>query len=145
MGEMINRDVGVVLLGHGSTATQLLKAARGIVAGDALDDVLAVDAGLGQTPELEAALCREISAADHGRGVLLIVDLFGASPCSCGLREGQSHAITLVSGLNLAMVLKLATLDRALLEPSELAETCADSARRSVTVRPSPTRADEHT
>ncbi|MCA9638185.1 MAG: hypothetical protein KC420_19285 [Myxococcales bacterium] len=136
MVPITEHTVGVVIVGHGSTASQLLEAARGIVGGDALDDVVAVDAGAGQTPELAQRLFAEIGAADHGAGVLLVVDLLGASPCSCGLREGVGHSLALLSGLNLAMLLKLASLDRASLGPTELAAACAASAQRSVTIRP---------
>ena len=129
--------VGAVIVGHGNTATELLAAAVGIVGGDALSDVIAVDAGCGQTPELSETLCRVLAEADRGRGVLLIVDLLGASPCSCGLREGAEHRLALLSGLNLAMLLKLASLDRDTMDPNELASACASSGQRSVTVRSS--------
>lgn len=128
--------VGVVIVGHGSTASQLLEAARGIVGSGSLDDVVAVDAGAGQTPELAQRLVEVIAGADRGAGVLLVVDLLGASPCSCGLRGGAGHALALLSGLNLAMLLKLANLDRRSLSPLELAAACAASAQRSVTIRP---------
>lgn len=130
-----HEDVGVVLVGHGSTATQLLEAAQAIVGGEAFAGVTAVDAGAGQTPELARRLCDEITAADHGAGVLLVVDLLGSSPCTCGLREAIGHSVAVVSGLNLAMLLKLATLDRQAMSPSELASACAASAQRAVTVR----------
>jgi PTS system mannose-specific IIA component len=125
--------VGVVLVGHGDSATRLLAAARGICA-QGLDDLVAVDAGAGQTPELERRLCDGIEAADRGRGVLLMVDLLGSSPCACGIREGDGHELLTLSGLNLAMLLKLASLDRASLDLAELAEACAESGRRAIVV-----------
>ncbi len=135
MGSAAKSRVGVVIVGHGTTATGLLAAARGIV-GNLLDEVVAVDAGRGQTPELSATLCRVLGEEDRGRGVLLIVDLLGASPCSCGLREGADHTKVLLSGLNLAMLLKLANLDRETMSALELAVACADSATRSIAVQP---------
>jgi PTS system mannose-specific IIA component len=127
--------VGVVVVGHGMTASQMLAAGQAIVGPGALDDVVAVDAGAGQTPELVAALARTIAEVDRGSGVLLMVDLLGASPCTCGLREGSGRRLALISGLNLAMLLKLASLDRSRLSPTELAAACADSALRAVSVR----------
>lgn len=125
--------VGVVIVGHGDSASRLLSAARGIVK-QGLDDCVAVDAGAGQTPELERALCDGIEAADRGRGVLLLVDLLGSSPCACGMREASGHELRTVSGLNLAMLLKLANLDRGALGLAELAEACAESGRRAIVV-----------
>nr|MBA3548850.1 hypothetical protein [Nannocystis sp.] len=99
-----------------------------------LHGVIAVDADAGETAELRARMCDAVVAADHGSGVLLIADMFGASPCSCGIRMASGHPLSVVAGLNLAMLLKLATLDRAALTPAELATACSDSGRRAITV-----------
>lgn len=125
---------GVVLIGHGHTPSALLEAARAIVPGDGLADVVAIDAGIGQTPELRAKICAAIEQIDEGRGVLLLADLMGSSPCMCGINESAGHGIAVVSGLNLAMLTKLAIADRRS-SPRELAEACADSGRRSVAVK----------
>ncbi len=130
--------VGVVLLGHGRTASELLAAAAGIVGPALLAGVRAVDAGMGETPNLGPALCDELDLADTGAGVLVLVDLWGASPCSCAQREARGHRIVILSGLNLAMLLKLAALDRSALDPEALAHACADSGRRAVAVQVSP-------
>ncbi len=127
-------DVGVLVVGHGDTASRLLDAARGIAPPGTLDGVVAVDAGAGETPDFTASICAALDDVDQGDGVLLLVDLLGASPCQCGRREGFSHHLVTLSGLNLAMLLKLAGLDRSTASARELADACADSAQRSVTV-----------
>lgn len=127
-------SVGVVLVGHGRSASALLGAAEGIVGADALRGVVAVDAGAGETAELRARMCDAVIAADQGAGVLMIADMFGASPCSCGIRMASGHPLSVVAGLNLAMLLKLATLDRGASTPAELAEACGDSGRRAIAV-----------
>jgi mannose PTS system EIIA component len=129
------RPVGVVIVGHGDTASHLLAAARRIAPPDSLADVLAVDAGEGETPRLGVELCNVIHEAEHGSGVLLMVDLLGASPYRCAERESAGHSFVVLSGLNLAMLLKLAALDRHGLTAAQIAEACADSARRSVDLR----------
>lgn len=127
--------VGVVLVGHGRTASELLAAAAGIVGPGALEGVQAVDAGTGQTPKLDETLCDVLERADRGAGVLLVVDLWGASPCSCAQRQASGRRVAILSGLNLAMLLKLAALDRQHIEPEALAQACADSGRRAVDVQ----------
>jgi PTS system mannose-specific IIA component len=127
--------VGIVLTGHGESASHLLAAARAILGQEALPDVEAVDAGEGQTEILRQTLCDAIGRVDQGRGVLLIVDLLGSSPCNCGIASGEGHELATLGGLNLAMLLKLATLERRTLKPHEVATAVADSARRSVTVQ----------
>ncbi|MCA9704753.1 MAG: PTS sugar transporter subunit IIA [Myxococcales bacterium] len=130
-------SVGIVLVGHGRTASELLDAARSIVGADALQGVVAVDAGRGETPQLGEELCAVIERVDVGAGVLVLVDLWGASPCACAQREAAAtcHQIVTLSGLNLAMLLKVAALDRRRLDAEALAQACADSGRRAVQVQ----------
>lgn len=136
--ETATPTVGVVLLGHGRTASELLAAARGIVGTEVLEGIQAVDAGIGETPRLGRELCDVLDRADTGAGVLVLVDLWGASPCCCAQRQAQGHCAVILSGLNLAMLLKLAALDRQTLDPEALAQACADSGRRAVVVQVSP-------
>jgi PTS system mannose-specific IIA component len=134
-GVSLDAKCGIVLIGHGNTASTLLEAARSIVP-DCLGGVIAIDAGAGQTPELVERVCAAVEQVDEGRGILLVADLMGSSPCMCGIRQssGQSSGFALVTGLNLAMLTKLAVTDRHG-ELNDLAEACADSARRSVCVK----------
>ncbi len=131
--------VGVVVVGHGETASRMLEAAKGIAAAGSLDGLVALDAGVGDSDAFTASMCTALDDVDQGRGVLMLIDLLGASPCQCGLREGQSHHVVVLSGLNLAMLLKLSSLDRSSATAEELAQACAASGQRSVCVRPAPT------
>jgi PTS system mannose-specific IIA component len=138
LGPDARTKCGVVLIGHGNTASALLEAARAILTpeliGDGLADIIALDAGVGQTPELRAKICAAVEKVDEGRGILLLTDLMGSSPCMCGINESAGHGIAVVSGLNLAMLTKLANSDRRS-SPHEIAEACADSTRRSICVK----------
>ncbi len=125
---------GIVIIGHGSTATALLEAARQLIPGEGLANAIAIDAGAGRTPEFEARVVAAINRVDEGRGILLIADLMGSSPCMCGMRESAGHGLAVVTGLNLAMLTKLATLDRRT-SPRELADACAESVGRSICVK----------
>jgi mannose/fructose-specific phosphotransferase system component IIA len=131
----VNATVGVAIVAPGGTASQLLAAARLIAPAGTLDDIVAVDAGEGQTPRLEQVMCDAIGQADRGRGVVVIVDLLGASPCRCAERQASGHEVVVLGGLNLAMLLKLAALDRTRLEARAIAQACADSGRRSIDLR----------
>lgn len=131
-------SVGVALVGHGDSASGLLAAARAILGEAALLDVVAIDAGVGKNALLDPVMCDAIERVDAGRGVVVLVDLLGASPCQCAQEQGSDHDIVMLSGLNLAMILKLATVDRTALTAGEVADACADTARRSVAVRTLP-------
>lgn len=132
-------EVGVVIVGHGRSASALLTAARSVLGAEALADVVAIDADAGETPDLRAALSRALAAADRGAGALLIADVFGASPCACGIREAAGPLVVL-AGLSLAVLLKLASVDRAACTPEEVARACAESARRALVVHVPPAK-----
>jgi PTS system mannose-specific IIA component len=133
-GPRLLAKCGIVIIGHGNTASTLLDAARQLIPGEGLADVIAIDAGAGKTPELEARVLAAVEQVDEGQGILLITDLMGSSPCMCGMRESAGHGVAVVTGLNLAMLAKLATLDRQA-TPRQLAEACADSVGRSICVK----------
>ncbi|MBZ5713212.1 PTS sugar transporter subunit IIA [Nannocystis pusilla] len=138
-------EVGIVLVGHGRSASALLEAARGVCGESGLADVVAIDAGRGETDDLKKRMRAALDAVDRGAGVLMIADAYGASPCSCGIREATAPPVVL-SGLSFNILLKLASLDRSTLSPEELARACVDSARRALAVHvPSPAPAKETT
>jgi PTS system mannose-specific IIA component len=131
---MSREKIGVAVVGHGTTASQMLAAARAIAGADALPDVLAIDAGPGETPSLSDTMCDAIATADRGRGVLVLVDLLGASPCQCAQREAAGHPLLVVAGVNLAMLLKMTHIDRSATELDELARLCADAGHRAIAI-----------
>jgi PTS system mannose-specific IIA component len=63
------------------------------------------DCNLEQEREHARALLQEL---DQGDGVLLLTDLYGATPSNiaCSLMGGE-HQLVLVSGLNLAMLIRV--------------------------------------
>ena len=48
-----------------------------------------------------------IAKAERGKGVLVLTDVGGASPCNCVTRLLCSDQVAVVSGLNLAMLLRV--------------------------------------
>jgi mannose/fructose-specific phosphotransferase system component IIA len=83
-----------------------------------------------ETLERIAGACEK---ADQGSGVVLLVDLQGSSPYqACMAMMDGSRQAEVVCGVNLAMLLKAATVDRCDLRPVELAELLRDVGRRSI-------------
>ena len=93
---------------------------------------------------LVAELSDVLDEADAGAGVLVLVDLWGASPCSCARAQAGVHRLVTLAGLNLAMLLKVAGARRPGVSAEELAQACADSGRRAVQVKPEPEHDQTH-
>jgi PTS system mannose-specific IIA component len=99
--------VGVVVVTHGQLATELLNAAEMIV-GD-LPGFAAVSIGWHD----DVTVAREIIAATIERvrgplGVLILTDMFGGTPTNLALSFLEAGRVEVVTGVNLAMLIKLA-------------------------------------
>ena len=100
--------VGIVIVSHGAMANGMLDAARMIVG--AHEGLLAVS--LEEMEDVEG-LIEKIAAAvekvDTGEGVLVLVDVFGASPFNARARLTLTRdKMDVITGMNLPMLLELA-------------------------------------
>jgi PTS system mannose-specific IIA component len=100
--------VGVVVVTHGQLATELLNAAETIV-GD-LPSFAAVSIGWHDDVNvardaIERAIAR---VRPEDGGVLLLTDMFGGTPSNLGLTFLEAGRLEVVTGVNLAMLIKLA-------------------------------------
>ncbi len=100
--------VGIVLVSHGTMANGMLEAAHMIV-GDQ-DGMMAIS--LEEMDDVEG-LMEKISVAvthvDSDDGVLVLVDVFGASPFNASARLAMTRdKMEVITGMNLPMLLELA-------------------------------------
>ncbi len=100
--------VGVVLVTHGGLGAEMLATAEHIAG--SIDQARAV--GIDASDSMEQfrhKVAAAISAVDSGEGVLLLADMFGGSASNLSLSFLDKERVEVVCGLNLPMVLKLAT------------------------------------
>ncbi|HEX7928314.1 MAG TPA: PTS sugar transporter subunit IIA [bacterium] len=106
-------SIGLIVATHGSLAEVLVSTAEFILGKSApLRPFLFQD-----NEEPRAASTRLealIKRCDKGRGVILLVDLFGGTPGSLALSMLQEKSVEVVTGVNLPMVLAAAGLDATL-------------------------------
>lgn len=106
-------SIGLIVATHGSLAEVLVSTAEFILGKSApLRPFLFQD-----NEEPRAASTRLealIKRSDKGRGVILLVDLFGGTPGSLALSMLQEKSVEVVTGVNLPMVLAAAGLDATL-------------------------------
>lgn len=101
------RIAGVVVT-HGHLAGELLAAAEMIVG--PISHIAAVS--IGWHDDVDAArdeVQRAITRVSQGAGVLLLTDMFGGTPTNIASMFLDEGAIEVVTGVNLPMVIKLAT------------------------------------
>ena len=124
-------SVGVLLMTHESVGKALISAAHHVMPKLPLR-VSAVEVPPQSDPEamrsLTAHHAREL---DHGDGVLILADLYGATPCNIGLSLGALGIhLRCASGLNLPMLLRV--LNYADKPLDELAEVAASGGRGGI-------------
>ena len=106
--------VGVVVVTHGQLAAELLNAAEMIV-GD-LPHFTAVSIGWHEDvdqarDEIGKAIARvrdKAGTAEQPAGVLVLTDMFGGTPANLGVTFLETDKVEVITGLNLAMLMKLA-------------------------------------
>ena len=102
------KRVAGVIVTHGHLAGELLAAAEMIVG--PISHIAAVS--IGWHDDVDAArdeVQRAITRVSQGAGVLLLTDMFGGTPTNIASMFLDEGAIEVVTGVNLPMVIKLAT------------------------------------
>ena len=99
--------VGVLVVAHGEMAAGLLDAARMIVG----EQEALLGLSLQEMEDVEGLMAKveeALSQVDGGEGVLVMVDLPGASPFNASARIAmQREGIEVVTGVNLPMLAEL--------------------------------------
>ena len=124
--------VGVVVVTHEGAADALVGAARALLGN--LAGVAAVPCAMADDfSALVDKISRGCQLVDEGAGVVMLVDLHGSSPfhASMSLLDG-SRAAEILCGVNLPMLIKVATIDRTRQTPNQIAEALRDCGRRSI-------------
>lgn len=127
--------IGIVLIGHSHIASEMLKSLEFVVGEQVLMDAL--DVNHDSTPEaLMDKLTAKIHSCDTGQGVLLLADMFGGTPCNVAMGCLQPGHVEVVSGFNLPLLIKAATLRMELNSLSELARLVVQAGRQYIQVAP---------
>jgi mannose PTS system EIIA component len=100
--------VGILLITHNGLGDSLIDCVRHVL-GVAPAHVKALSVLASDDPARKEEEARDLIAQlDKGRGVLLLSDVFGATPCNIAQRLCQPGRIEGVAGVNLPMLLRVA-------------------------------------
>jgi mannose PTS system EIIA component len=124
--------VGLVLATHGRLAEEMLRTAEGIVG--KLERCAAVSIGAGSSmDDCRARLAEAVKQVDEGQGVLVLTDMFGGTPANLALTF-LDEKVDVVTGVNLPMILKLATARAEDLTLQAAAELVASYGQKNITL-----------
>jgi PTS system mannose-specific IIA component len=124
--------VGVVVVSHYRVGEEMLQAVRLIVPN--APDFRAVAIGPAMSVEqIRSAIAKELDAVDRGAGALILTDMFGGTPSNVALSFLGERAVEVVTGVNLPMLIKLASWGEGK-TLAEVATTMKEYGRRNISV-----------
>jgi len=101
--------IGVVVVTHGQLAIELVNAAEMIV-GD-LPQFTPVSIGWhDDVNNAREDIAQAIERVRGAEGVLVLTDMFGGTPSNLGMTFLETNQIEVITGVNLPMLIKLASL-----------------------------------
>lgn len=130
MSENITNRIGGVVVSHGQLANEILAAAEAVVG--ELSHITAVSIGWHDDVEMaKSEIERAIANVSTGKGVLLLTDMFGGTPTNIAAMFLSENEVEIVTGVNLPMVIKLASVNKDL-TLHELAKEVEDQGKEAI-------------
>ncbi len=125
--------IGILLVTHGKLAEEL-KAAALTIQPD-ISSIVAVALDWSEIGEdARERIATGLADADRGGGAVILTDMFGGTPTNLALPFLKKDHVEIVTGVNLPMVLKCASLQDSGKPVAEIARLARDRGQRSICV-----------
>ncbi|HPA90910.1 MAG TPA: PTS sugar transporter subunit IIB [Quisquiliibacterium sp.] len=122
--------IGILVVSHEPLGTALIHCTRHIF-GRMPAQLAALDVIPDEDPEAALSAARElIVRINDGSGVLVLTDIFGATPSRIAMRLAEPHRIAVIAGVNLPLLVKALNNRRGPLD--EIAQLVIGSAKNAI-------------
>lgn len=110
--------VGVVVVGHGRIAAEMVETLVGVVGGvDAIEGV--ATSPMDDRDAIRQKIAAAIARVDRGSGVVVLTDMLGDTASNVSLEIARERRdVEVVAGVNMPMLLKIATSRREVTAPA---------------------------
>ena len=101
--------IGLVLVTHGQLASEFRLALEHVVGPQDAIEAIAI----GPDDDMEQRrqdILDAVSTVNDGAGVIILTDMFGGTPSNLAISVMESGSIEVVAGVNLPMLIKLASV-----------------------------------
>lgn len=131
--------VGILLVTHNGLGDSLVDCV-GHVMGSVPSHIRSLSVLASDNPQLKEAEGRAlIEQIDSGKGVLILCDVYGATPANIAMRLCQPGRVEGVAGVNLPMLLRVSVCSRN--RPlAEMAQRALDGGRECIVLMNSETK-----
>jgi len=124
--------VGVLIATQGPIGKALLETANDLLGAQSVGASFISLSDRDDQTEAQERLIAAVDAVGTEEGVLVLVDMFGSTPSTMAMSLLASHKVEVLTGVNLAMVLK-ALISRHNTSLADLSATVLAYGRRNVT------------
>ena len=122
--------IGVMVVSHEPLGTALIHCTRHIY-GRLPVQLAALDVIPDEDPvQAYSAAIELLARINDGSGVIVLTDLFGATPSRIAARLAQPHKVVVLAGVNLPMLVKV--LNNRRMPVEELVDTLLSSAQGAI-------------
>ncbi|MGZ8779555.1 MAG: PTS sugar transporter subunit IIA [Thermoanaerobaculia bacterium] len=125
--------IGALIVTHGNLAHELLNAARQIEAD--VSGIEAVPLEWSDTvDEAREKIAAALERTGRDRAVIIFTDMFGGTPSNISLSFLEQGRIEVVTGVNLPMIVKFATVKEEAKDVSTLAHVISEKGSKAIRV-----------
>lgn len=124
--------IGMVLVTHGRLAEEFQSALEHVVGPQEQCETVSI----GPDDDMEERrndIINAVEAADDGKGVVILTDMFGGTPSNLAISVMQNRDVEVVAGVNLPMLVKLARV-RGDMELRDAVRDAQDAGRKYINV-----------
>jgi len=125
--------IGIVVFGHGRLTRELVRAAEMILGTQQALTAIGVEPDESEAT-IVARLSQAIEKTERGEGVLLLTDMFGGTPMNMSCRYLEDTRVEIVTGSNLAALIKALDSRRDHTVLADLAREVAEYGKRDISV-----------
>jgi PTS system mannose-specific IIA component len=125
--------IGALIVTHGNLAHELLNAARQIEAD--VSGIEAVPLEWSDTvDEAREKIAAALERTGRDRAVIIFTDMFGGTPSNISLSFLEQGRIEIVTGVNLPMIVKFATVKEEAKDVASLAHVISEKGSKAIRV-----------
>lgn len=122
--------IGLVIVTHGRLAEEFFSAMEHVVGPQKLVETVCI----GPEDNMETRrqdIIAAVAATEMGDGVIVLTDMFGGTPSNLAISILEEANIEVIAGVNLPLLVKLASVRKSSDMPTAVAEAC-DAGRKYI-------------
>ena len=125
--------IGALIVTHGKLAYELLNAAQKIESNVGVIEAVPLE-WTDTVDEAREKIRQALERIGTEEGTIIFTDMFGGTPSNISLSFLEKNRVEIVTGVNLPMVVKFATMQREATDVSTLAHVISEKGSKAIRV-----------